>query len=122
MVRSKTKYSSTVASIPHSAAEYTRTQRAHSMHPVCSVLTLLLPPKHCHTIYIARVSSLLPRDNSNFTAQCFKSNMFNGFCKQVCQLLFSIASVHLTASLQCMKLGSNSSLLDYHQLGKQIRH
>ena len=35
---------------------------------------------------IAQVTSLLPRGISNLAAQYFKSNVFNGFCKQVCPL------------------------------------
>ena len=55
---------------------------------------LFLPPKHCHTTDIAEVTSLLPRGNSNFTAQYFKSNMFSWFCKQVCQLFSSVNMFH----------------------------
>jgi len=40
---------------------------------------------------IVQVTSLLPRGNSNFTAQYFKSNMFNGVCTEVCQLFSSVS-------------------------------
>jgi len=76
---SQPKHSSVHFSQP---SKYTRTQREHSMHPVCSVLTLLLPSKHCHKINIAQVNSLLPRGNSNITAQCLKSNIFNSFASK----------------------------------------
>jgi hypothetical protein len=33
----------------------------------------------------AQVTSLLPRGDSNFKAQYFKSNMFDGFRMQACQ-------------------------------------
>lgn len=40
--------------------------------------------RHC------TVTSLLPRGNSSFIAQYFKSNAFNGFCKQVSSLFSSV--------------------------------
>jgi hypothetical protein len=65
-----------------------RTRTPH----VCSVLILSFPPKHCSTtyVYIAQVSSSLPRSDSNFTMQYFKSNTFDWFCKQICQLDSSV--------------------------------
>jgi hypothetical protein len=48
------------------------------MYLVCNVLDFSLPSKHDHTTDIARVTSLIPKDNSNFTNQT--SSM--GFVRQ----------------------------------------
>ena len=60
------------------------------MYLVCNVFDLSHPPKHSHTPDIAQVTSLLPRGDTNFTAQYLKSKKFNGFPKQVCQLFSSV--------------------------------
>ena len=80
-------YSNTTA---HNLAYAAKIQLERRMYLVCSVLDLSLLPKYCHTTDITQVTSLFLRDDCNFAAQYFKSNTFNGFCKQVCQLFSSV--------------------------------